>query len=61
MADFSKLNDDIAALAVKVDARNAADSAKDARIAELEAQLADQQPAVDAADAALQAILTKIP
>lgn len=59
MADFTKLNADIAALSAKVDAQNA-------HIADLTAQLAaaqpvDEQPAVDAADAEVNAINAKIP
>lgn len=49
MADFTKLNDAIAALSAKVDAQNA----KPAPV--------DEQPAVDAATAAVEAIAAKIP
>lgn len=67
MADFTKLTADIAALSAKVDAFVASDTAKDAKIADLEAQLAavvppvDEQPAVDAADGAVAAIAAKLP
>lgn len=65
MADFSKLSTDIAALSAKVDTFMAADAAKDAKIAELTAQLAavppDEQPAIDGAAAAVEAISAKLP
>lgn len=69
MADFTKLHASIAALGAKIDAHAAADVAKDAKIADLEAQLAaaqppvpvDEQPAVDAADAEVEAISAKLP
>lgn len=51
MSDFSKLNADIAALAAKVDEL----LTKPAPVP------ADEQPAVDAADAAVNAIIAKIP
>lgn len=50
MADFSKLNQDIAELAAKVDALLAAPNSPP-----------DDQPAVDAADAAVLAIASKLP
>lgn len=56
MADFTKLSADLAALAPKVDALVAEN-------AQLKAQLAaipDEQPQVDSADAAVQAISAKI-
>lgn len=49
MADFTKLNEAIAALSAKVDAQNA----KPAPV--------DEQPAVDAAAVAVEAITAKIP
>lgn len=49
MADFTKLNDAIAALSAKVDAQNS----KPAPV--------DEQPAVDQATAAVEAIAAKIP
>lgn len=51
MADFTKLNADIAALSAKVDAL----------IAKTAPPPVDEQPAVDAADAAVEAIMAKIP
>ncbi len=50
MADFTKLNDDIAALAAKVDQL----------LAKQNPPPVDEQPAVDAADSAVQAIAAKI-
>ncbi len=50
MADFTKLNADIAALSAKVDALLAAQKPP-----------VDEQPEVDAADAAVEAIIAKIP
>lgn len=54
MADFSKLNDDLAALSAKVDTLLAAQAPPPP-------PPADEQPAVDAADNAVQAIIAKIP
>lgn len=51
MADFAKLNEDIAALSAKVDAL----------IAKQNPPPVDEQPQVDAADQAVQAIAAKIP
>ena len=51
MADFSKLTADIAALEAKVDAL----------VAKLNIPPVDEQPQVDQADAAVEAILAKIP
>lgn len=51
MADFTKLNADIADLAVKMDAL----------IAKTNPPPVDEQPAVDAADAAVAAVIAKIP
>jgi hypothetical protein len=51
MADFGKLNEDIAALSAKVDAL----------IAKQNPPPVDEQPAVDQADAAINAIAAKIP
>jgi hypothetical protein len=51
MADFTKLNNDIAALSAKVDALLAKQSAPPV----------DEQPLVDAADSAVEAIAAKIP
>lgn len=48
MADYTKLNADIAALAAKVDEL-------------LAKQTVDEQPLVDTADAAVEAIIAKIP
>lgn len=50
MADFTKLNEDIATLSAKVDALLAKQTPP-----------VDEQPAVDQADAAVQAIAAKIP
>lgn len=52
MADYSKLMSDIAALSVKVDTLLAKPGP---------APAPDEQPQVDAADAAVEAILAKIP
>lgn len=52
MADFSKLNSDLADLNAKIDALLAKSAPPPP---------ADDQPAVDAADAAVQAIAAKIP
>jgi hypothetical protein len=51
MADLTKLNADIAALSTKVDEL----------LVKLNTPPADDQPAVDAADVAVEAILAKIP
>lgn len=51
MADFTKLNADIAALSAKVDEL----------LAKVNALPVDEQPAVDAADAAVEAVMAKIP
>ena len=51
MADFTKLNQDIADLAAKVDAL----------LAKQNPPPADEQPQVDQADQAVQAIAAKIP
>lgn len=51
MADFTKLNEDIQALSDKVDAL----------IAKQTPPPVDEQPQVDAADQAVQAIAAKIP
>lgn len=51
MADLTKLNADIAALSAKVDEL----------LAKANTPPPDEQPAVDAADAAVEAILAKIP
>jgi t-SNARE complex subunit (syntaxin) len=50
MADFTKLNEDIAALAVKVDEL----------LAKQNPPPVDEQPAVDAAVAQIEAILAKL-
>lgn len=50
MADFTKLNADIAALSAKVD-----------ELLAKQTPPVDEQPAVDAADAAIEAIAAKIP
>lgn len=55
MADFAKLNDDIAALSAKVDDLIAKQTPP------APPPVVDEQPAVDAADAAVEAILAKIP
>jgi hypothetical protein len=63
MANYDKLNADIATLSAKVDAQNTL-------IADLTAQLAavpapvpavDEQPQVDAADQAVEAVIAKLP
>jgi len=51
MADFSKLNADIAALSAKVDEL----------LAKQNPPPVDEQPAVDQADAEVEAILAKLP
>lgn len=51
MADFSKLNEDIATLSAKVDAL----------LAKQNPPPVDEQPQVDQADAAVNAIAAKIP
>lgn len=51
MADFAKLNADIAALNAKVDEI----------LAKQNPPPVDEQPSVDAADAQVQAIIAKIP
>lgn len=64
MADFTKLNADIVVLSGKVDAFVGSDAAKDVTIADLTAKLAavvDEQPAVDAADVAVEAVAAKLP
>lgn len=51
MADFTKLNADLAALSAKVDEL----------LAKQNTPPVDEQPAVDAADVAVEAIMAKIP
>lgn len=51
MADYTKLNADIAALSTKVDEL----------LAKQNPPPVDEQPSVDAADAAVEAIIAKIP
>jgi hypothetical protein len=51
MADFTKLNEDLAALSAKVDAL----------LAKQNPPPVDEQPQVDAADQAVGAIIAKIP
>jgi hypothetical protein len=64
--DTTALKAAIDALSAKVDERRAAEASKDARIADLEAQLAaippaaDQQAAIDAVAAEAEAILAKL-
>ena len=54
MADFTKLTAAIEALAAKVDALLAAQTAPPAPVV-------DEQPAVDAAEASVEAITAKLP